>query len=88
MAAEEGSPRPVPPASAPPEPAFDDPRAAALSGLLLSLATAATGGIWWNLAGGRSGEWHLGVLGVLLTPVAALAAFAFAVRLVRGRPKR
>lgn len=67
------------------EPAFTDARGSLLLGFWVALGTLATGAIWWNYAHGPSTFVHPGMLGVIVTPLAAVALAVYAVRLARTR---
>ena len=70
------------------EPAFTDARGGLLVGFWVALGTLVTGAVWWNLADGTPAFVHPGMLGVVLTPVAALALVVYAVRLARARREK
>ena len=69
------------------EPAFTDRRGDLLVGFWVALGALATGVVWATLAGGTPQFVHPGMLGVVLSPLAALALIVYAVRLLRVRRK-
>lgn len=67
------------------EPAFTGSRGNLLAGFWVALGAVATGAVWLFFAGGTPAFVHPGMLGVVVTPLAALAAVIYAARLLKAR---